>query len=125
MSSMSKHINKDTTLCISLAAKPSNFGTRFHNYLYEALDINFIYKAFITSDLSAAITGIRGLNIRGCVVSMGYKEACISMVDELDDSVQAINSVNTIINNNGYLKRMTPIILPLLNYLQNMRYLKI
>ena len=60
---MSKHINKDTTLCISLAARPSNYGTRFHNYLYQALDINFIYKAFTTPDLAAAITGIRGLNI--------------------------------------------------------------
>jgi shikimate dehydrogenase len=104
MLSMSKHINKDTTLCISLAARPSNFGTRFHNYLYEALDINFIYKAFTTPDLSAAIIGIRGLNIRGCGVSMPYKEACVDMVDELDDSAIAINSVNTIVNNNGYLK---------------------
>jgi len=26
-------LNKDTTLCISLAARPSNIGTRFHNYL--------------------------------------------------------------------------------------------
>lgn len=101
---MSKHINKDTILCISLATRPSNFGTRFHNYLYEALDINFIYKAFTTHNLSAAITGIRGLNIRGCGVSMPYKEACIDMVDELDDSAKAINSVNTIVNNNGYLK---------------------
>lgn len=101
---MRKQINKDTTLCISLAARPSNFGTRFHNFLYDALDINFIYKAFTTPDLSAAITGIRGLNIRGCGVSMPYKEACISMVDELDDSAQAINSVNTIVNTDGYLK---------------------
>jgi hypothetical protein len=30
--------------------------------------------------------------------------ACISMVDELDDSAQAINSVNIILNDNGYLK---------------------
>ena len=101
---MSKLIDRDTTLCISLAARPSNFGTRFHNYLYQALDINFIYKAFTTPDLSAAIMGIRGLNIRGCGVSMPYKEACIDMVDELDDSAKAINSVNTIVNNNGYLK---------------------
>ena len=27
-------LNKDTQLCISLAARPSNIGTRFHNYLY-------------------------------------------------------------------------------------------
>ncbi len=101
---MNQPLNKDTTLCISLAARPSNFGTRFHNFLYRALDLNFIYKAFTTPDLQAAITGIRGLNIRGCGVSMPYKEDCITMVDELDPSAQAINSVNTIVNTDGYLK---------------------
>lgn len=30
-------INRDTLLCISLAGRPSNFGTRFHNYLYDKL----------------------------------------------------------------------------------------
>ena len=25
-------ITRDTTLCISLAARPSNIGTRFHNF---------------------------------------------------------------------------------------------
>ena len=43
---MTIQINKDTTRCMSLAARPSNFGTRFHNYLYQALSRNFIYKAF-------------------------------------------------------------------------------
>ncbi|EKN6660590.1 shikimate 5-dehydrogenase, partial [Salmonella enterica] len=28
---MTKRINKDTQVCMSLAARPSNFGTRFHN----------------------------------------------------------------------------------------------
>ena len=32
-------LNKDTRLCISLAARPSNIGTRFHNYLYEQLGL--------------------------------------------------------------------------------------
>lgn len=62
---MRKEIDKDTTLCISLEARPSNFGTRFQNYLYQVLDINFTYKPFTTPGLSAAITGPRGLNIRG------------------------------------------------------------
>ena len=30
-------INRDTQLCMSLAGRPGNFGTRFHNYLYEKL----------------------------------------------------------------------------------------
>jgi shikimate 5-dehydrogenase len=41
-------INRDTLLCMSLAGRPGNFGTRFHNYLYEKLGLNYIYKAFTT-----------------------------------------------------------------------------
>jgi len=101
---MTRAITKDTTLCMSLAARPSNFGTRFHNYLYEALDLNYIYKAFTTADLQAAIGGVRALGIRGCALSMPFKEAVIPMVDELDASAKAIDSINTIVNTNGYLK---------------------
>lgn len=101
---MTKQINKDTTLCMSLAARPSNFGTRFHNFLYDALNLDYLYKAFTTTDLAAAIGGVRALGIRGCAISMPFKEACIPMIDELDPSARAINSVNTIVNTNGYLK---------------------
>lgn len=97
---MTKRINKDTQVCMSLAARPSNFGTRFHNYLYEALDLNYLYKAFSPTDLTQAISGVRGLGIRGCAISMPFKEACIPLVDELDASAQAIHSVNTIVNTN-------------------------
>ncbi|KQW08586.1 shikimate dehydrogenase [Leifsonia sp. Root4] len=92
------------TLCISLSGRPSNIGTRFHNYLYDALELNYIYKAFSTGDLPAAIAGVRGLGIRGCAVSMPFKEAVIPLVDELDPSAAAIESVNTIVNNDGHLK---------------------
>jgi len=101
---MTRQINKDTTICMSLAARPSNFGTRFHNYLYDALELDYLYKAFTTTDLAAAIGGVRALGVRGCAVSMPFKEACIPMIDELDPSAKAINSVNTIVNTNGYLK---------------------
>ncbi|MDQ0735705.1 shikimate dehydrogenase [Arthrobacter agilis] len=96
-------LNKDMTLCISLAARPSNIGTRFHNYLYEELGLNYIYKAFTTKDLPSAIAGLRGLGIRGCAVSMPYKEDVIALVDHLDPSARAIDSVNTIVNDDGVL----------------------
>ena len=35
---------------------------------------------------------------------MPYKEACIELVDELDDSAEAIGSVNTIVNTDGRLR---------------------
>ena len=91
------------TLCISLSARPSNNGTRFHNYLYEQLGLNWIYKAFAPTDLAQAIAGVRGLGIRGCAVSMPYKEAVIALVDVMDPSAKAIDSVNTIVNDAGRL----------------------
>lgn len=101
---MSRQISTDTRLCISLAGRPSNIGTRFHNFLYEELGLDFVYKAFTTTDLAAAIAGIRGLGIRGCGVSMPYKEACIPYLDELDGSARALQSVNTIVNEDGHLR---------------------
>ena len=96
--------NKDTQLCMSLSGRPGNFGLRFHNHLYEQLGLNFYYKAFSSKDLSGAVGGIRALGIRGCGVSMPFKEACIALVDELDDSARAIQSINTIVNTDGHLK---------------------
>ena len=96
-------LNKDMTLCISLAGRPSNLGTRFHNFLYDELGLSFVYKAFTTDDLEGAIRGVRALGIRGCSVSMPYKEDVIGLIDELEESAAAIESVNTIVNDDGRL----------------------
>jgi shikimate dehydrogenase len=96
-------LHKDMTLCISLAGRPSNLGTRFHNFLYDELGLPFIYKAFSTDDLEGAIRGVRALGIRGCSVSMPYKEAVIALVDVTEDSAATIESVNTIVNDAGTL----------------------
>jgi shikimate dehydrogenase len=100
---MTRPISKDTVLCMSLAGRPSNIGTRFHNFLYGDLGLDYVYKAFTTTDLAAAIAGIRALGIRGCGVSMPYKEACIDHLDGLDESARVIQSVNTIVNTDGHL----------------------
>ncbi|NPD68489.1 shikimate 5-dehydrogenase [Lichenicola cladoniae] len=97
-------ISKDTRLCMSLSARPGNFGTRFQNHLYQAMELDFIYKAFTTTDLPGAVGGIRALGIRGCAISMPFKEACIPMLDGLDPSAAAIGSVNTIVNDDGVLR---------------------
>lgn len=96
-------LNKNTQLCISMSARPSNIGTRFHNRLYEELGLDFVYKAFAPVDLAQAVAGIRGLPIRGAAVSMPFKEQVIPMLDKLDDSAKAIDSVNTIVNDDGVL----------------------
>lgn len=95
--------NRDTRLCISLSGRPSNIGTRFHNYIYRELGLDYIYKAFTTTDLPAAIGGVRALDIRGCAISMPFKEDVIELVDVMEPSAQAIESVNTIVNDDGVL----------------------
>src|SRR5687768_14540930 len=96
-------LSKDTKLCISLAARPSNIGTRFHNYLYDLLGLDFVYKAFTTTDIVAAIGGVRALGIRGCSVSMPFKQDVIALVDTVEDSARVIDAVNTIVNDGGHL----------------------
>ena len=54
-------INKDTVMCMSLAARPGNFGTRFHNFLYEELGLDYLYKAFRTQDIVGAIANEAGV----------------------------------------------------------------
>ncbi|MBA4021165.1 MAG: shikimate 5-dehydrogenase [Gordonia sp.] len=96
-------LRRDTQLCISLSGRPSNIGTKFHNYLYNELGLDFVYKAFSTADLPGAVGGIRALGIRGAGISMPFKEQIIELVDVMHDSASAIDSVNTIVNEDGAL----------------------
>lgn len=100
---MKPPIGRDTRLCMSLSARPGNFGTRFHNRLYDLTGLDYVYKSFATTDLPAAIGGIRALDIRGCAISMPFKEAVIALLDGLAPSASAIDSVNTIVNDDGVL----------------------
>src|SRR5260221_10088668 len=96
-------LDKDTRMCMSLASRPGNFGTRLHNFLYARLNLNFFYKSFTTGDLRGAVAGIRALGIRGCAISMPFKEDAIPCLDRLEPSPARIDAVNTIVNDAGVL----------------------
>ncbi|WP_423185091.1 shikimate 5-dehydrogenase [Arthrobacter sp. NyZ413] len=96
-------IDRDTVMCLSLAARPGNHGNKFHNFLHDELGLNYVYKSFTSSDIGATIGGIRSLGIRGAGVSMPYKESCMPFLDTIDPSAAAIDSVNTIVNEDGVL----------------------
>ena len=100
---MTLRLTRETQLCMSLSARPSNFGTRLHNFLYEELGLDYVYKAFSTTDLPAAIAGIRALGVRGCAISMPFKEAVIPLADGLAPSAARLQSVNTLVNDGGRL----------------------
>jgi len=96
-------LNKDTRVCISLSSVPSNFGTTLHNAGYQALGLNYIYKSFGIRELEGAIAGVRALGIRGCSVSMPFKEAVLPLLDEVESQASLMGAVNTIVNDNGRL----------------------
>lgn len=74
-----------------------------HSAGYEALGIDFTYMAFGVSDIEGAIAGVRALGIRGCSVSMPFKEAVVPLLDQLDDRARDVGAVNTIVNDEGWL----------------------
>jgi len=102
------NINKDTVVCISIAAKPGNFGANFHNSAYEHLNLNWVYlprKVKSATDLERTIKGVRAMDIKGCSVSMPHKETVIQYLDDLDIYAERIGAVNTIVQDEkGHLK---------------------
>jgi shikimate dehydrogenase len=90
-------------LCCSFATKPSKVGVQYHNACYRALGLDYTYVAFGVSDLPSAVQSLRTLDIRGCGVTMPFKEMVLPYLDRLDPVAARIKSVNTIVNDDGQL----------------------
>jgi len=74
-----------------------------HNKALEAMGINGHYSAFCVTDLARAISGIRGMNIRGASVTIPFKTDVMQYLDEIDPDAAALGAVNTIVNQRGRL----------------------
>ncbi len=74
-----------------------------HNTAFAAIGYNGVYLAFGVKDVAAAISGVRGLGIRGLSVTIPHKLTVMKHLDEIDDKAVRIGAVNTIINNDGKL----------------------
>ena len=96
-------LNKDTELCISISSHSSNVGTILHNHAYGELGLNYLYKAFQITDLEGALNAIKSLRIRGCSVSMPFKQQILNLLDKVDEIATHIGAVNTVVNNEGKL----------------------
>ncbi len=110
--------------CISISKNPRKVGETIHNAGYKHLGLNFQYKAFSSNDISGAIKGVRALGIRGCSISMPFKEKVISLVDELDPLAKQSRAVNTIVNNNGHLIGYNTDVLGIKNCLKSIKIQK-
>ena len=75
-------MNEIPTLCISISKNPSSFGYVVHNAGYKKLKLNYFYMPFKIDDLKSVITSMRVLGIRGCGVSMPFKEKVIPFCEK-------------------------------------------
>lgn len=90
-------------ICLSISSTPGTFGETVHNAGYKFHKINYIYKALKIQNLRTTIASIRDLNIKGCSVSMPFKERVIQYLDKLDPLVKKTGAVNTILNKDNKL----------------------
>ncbi len=76
-----------------------------YNYCFKKFGLDWAYLAFDVprEKVGEAIQAIRTLNLRGANVTMPCKNAVIPYLDELSPAAQAIQAVNTIVNENGCL----------------------
>lgn len=80
-----------------------------HNAAFQHLGLDYVYIAFSVPPerLGEAVSGIRGLGIRGVNVTMPHKISVIKYLDDLDEGAKMAGSVNTILNDGGHLTGYT------------------
>ena len=74
-----------------------------HNQAFTHIGHNGVYVPFRVTDIRAAVTGIRALDIKGVSVTIPHKVSVIAHLDEVDAEAEKIGAVNTIVNRNGRL----------------------
>ncbi|RPH32110.1 MAG: shikimate dehydrogenase [Bacteroidales bacterium] len=74
------------------------------NSLFERFQIDAHYTRIHVETGEEVIRAIRSLNIIGANITTPFKECIIPMLDELSKEAEQIGAVNTILNDNGYLK---------------------
>jgi len=77
-----------------------------HNTAFKELALDYVYLPFHVDkdELGQAIDGMRGLKIRGLNVTIPHKVNVIPFLNELDPMAEKLGAVNTIVNDNSFLK---------------------
>ena len=96
------------TILTGLFASPSAHSVSpiIHNNAFEKLELNYAYLSFEVGkdNLKDAVQSIKTLNMRGVNLSMPNKKEVIQCLDEISETAELSQSVNTIVNDNGILK---------------------
>ena len=96
-------LDNKAEICISISSSPGSFGETVHNAGYKYHKLNYLYKAIKVTNLNIAMGSIYTLDIKGCSVSMPFKEKVIKYLDKIDSLAKKTGAVNTIVKNKNLL----------------------
>jgi len=74
-----------------------------HNSALAQAGLDGCYLAFRVKDIADAISGIRGLGIRGASITIPHKISVMKYLDQVDSLAADIGAVNTVVNRRGVL----------------------
>lgn len=93
---------------IGLMAYPirHSLSPEMQNKALEKVGLPYTYMAFEVdnSTFADAIAGLKALKMRGTGVSMPNKQLACEYVDELTPAAKLVGAINTIVNDNGFLR---------------------
>ncbi len=97
------------TMLYCLFGRPArhSLSPAMHNAAFAQAGVNAVYLAFEPERALDAIRAMRTLNIRGASVTLPFKTDILDHVDEIDSGAEKIGSINTLINDNGFIKGFT------------------
>jgi shikimate dehydrogenase len=74
-----------------------------HNSALAQAGLDGCYLAFRVKDIAAAVSGMRGLGIRGASITIPHKISVMKYLDQVDSLAADIGAVNTVVNQQGVL----------------------
>ncbi len=94
------------TFCLIGHPVEHSMSPTMWNPALQELGLDYVYVAFDVhpDNLRKAVDAFRALDIKGINVTIPHKETIIKYLDEIDPIAEKMGAINTIKNENGYLK---------------------
>ncbi len=97
---------KTKVLCVIGDPIEHSISPKMHNAVIHELGLDYVYVAFKIKkeSLKEAVQGFKSLGIQGINVTIPHKVDIMQYLDEIDPTAMKIGAINTIKNDNGYLR---------------------
>ncbi len=74
-----------------------------YNAAFTELQLNYVYIPLVVTNISEAVSGIRGLGLHAVGVTIPYKIDIIPFLDEIEEEAKQIGAINFVLNDNKKL----------------------